>query len=347
MDQDGADALRRLRRAGVVAGLPEIKGIGVTLSPPIGRQQPIGSAAVGMGGCDASPEGHMRGHDQREFTGSSRRSEAWLGSGLGLRRRHHDAVCLQRPRAGFVELISEDFMIQTGELLNFLDRLRSAYPIALHGLSASLGSAEPLDEAYLGLLARLVERVDPVLVSDHLCWSRFGAHDSRGLLPLPFTEESARSIVSKIRRVQSRLDRRILVENVAGYPRSSSSSLTEWEFLALVAEEADCGILLDLNNVYVNARNLGFEPMSYLAALPPERIGQFHLSGNQDHRDLAPDTHDHPIVGTVWDLFRAAVRRFGPRPTIIERDDDITPLGTLLAEMRMAEEVLDAKSAVA
>ncbi|HET6371782.1 MAG TPA: DUF692 domain-containing protein [Candidatus Polarisedimenticolia bacterium] len=283
----------------------------------------------------------------RSAVASDRRTAEWLGCGLGLRREHHDAVLRERQRVGFFELISENFMIEGGKPLQVLERVRAVYPVALHGVSASLGSAEPLDALYLGRLARLVERVDPVIVSDHLCWSRIGGHSSHDLLPLPFTAESVQVTSANIRRVQDRLGRRILVENVSTYLRFSGSSLTEWEFVAAVAEEADCGILLDLNNVYVNARNHGFEPTTYLAALPPSRIGQYHLGGHQDHGDHVLDTHDHPIVGTVWDLYRAAVRRFGPRPTIIERDGDIPPLETLLAETHLAEEVLDASLAVA
>jgi hypothetical protein len=273
-------------------------------------------------------------------------SDARFGCGLGLRREHYDTVLQQRPRVAFFELISENFMVAGGRPMHVLDRVRADYPIALHGVSASLGSAEPIDADYLGRLADLVEHVDPVIVSDHLCWTRIGGHNSHDLLPVPFTDDAVRVTAANIRRVQDRLGRRILVENVSTYLRFSDSTLTEWEFVAAVADEADCGILLDINNVYVNGRNHGFDPENYLAGLPARRIGQFHLAGHQDHGNHLLDTHDHPVVDAVWDLYRSAVRRFGPRPTIIERDDNIPPFETLLAEARMAEEVFDATFAV-
>ncbi len=259
--------------------------------------------------------------------------------GLGLRREHYDLVLAERPAVPFFEVISENFMIEGGRPRQVLERVRTDYPIALHGVSASLGSAEPLNAAYLDRLARLVHEVQPIIVSDHLSWSRLGSHNSHDLLPLPFTQEAVRAASAKIRHMQDRLGRRILVENVSTYLRFSGSALTEWEFVAAVADEADCGILLDINNVYVNARNHGFDPASYLAGLPGDRIGQFHLAGHQDHGSHVLDTHDQPVVYAVWDLFHAAVQRFGPRPAIIERDDNVPPLNELLSESRRAGEV--------
>ncbi len=271
---------------------------------------------------------------------------AWSGCGTGLRREHYETVLRERPPVAFFEVISENFMVAGGRPQHVLDRVRADYPIALHGVSASLGSAEPLDGTYLDRLATLVGRVDPVIVSDHLCWTRLGTHNSHDLLPLPFTEEAVTVTAAKVRQVQERLGRRILVENVSTYLRFSGSALAEWEFVGAVAEEADCGLLLDVNNLYVNARNHGFDPEDYLAALPAGRIGQFHLAGHQDDGDRVLDTHDHPVVDAVWRLFRSAVARFGPRPTIIERDDRIPPFESLLAEVRTAQEVLDATLAV-
>ncbi|HET9299884.1 MAG TPA: DUF692 domain-containing protein [Candidatus Polarisedimenticolaceae bacterium] len=265
-----------------------------------------------------------------------------LGCGSGLHREHYAIVLQDRPPVRWFELISENFMVEGGRPRQVLERVRTDYPVALHGVSASLGSAEPLDPQYLERLAELVRRTDPVIVSDHLCWTRLGAHNSHDLLPLPFTEEAVGVAAAKIRRMQDRLGRQILVENVSTYLRFAGSTLTEWEFVAAVTEEADCGLLLDVNNVFVNARNHGFAPEDYLAGLPAGRVRQFHLAGHQDHGDHILDTHDGPIAGPVWDLFRSAVDRFGPQPTIIERDEDIPPLPVLLAEIAQAQEVLDA-----
>jgi uncharacterized protein (UPF0276 family) len=291
-------------------------------------------------------EHHMLEDPMPQFAEPARHARRLdLGCGTGLHREHYETVLEERPPVRWFELISENFMAQGGRPRQVLDRVRADYPVALHGVSASFGSAEPLDAAYLDLLADLVRRVEPVIVSDHLCWTRLGAHNSHDLLPLPFTEESVSVAASKIRTMQDRLGRRILVENVSTYLRFSNSTLTEWEYVVAVAEEADCGLLLDINNVYVNARNHGFAAEDYLAALPVERVQQFHLAGHDDCGDQVIDTHDRPIAGEVWDLFRAAVRRFGPLPTIIERDEDIPPLNALLKEVDQAQEVLDAAAA--
>jgi uncharacterized protein (UPF0276 family) len=214
--------------------------------------------------------------------------------------------------------------------------------VALHGVSLSLGSDEPIAPAYLDRLAALVEQVEPVIVSDHLCWTRLGAHNSHDLLPLPFTEEAVEVAAAKIRRVQERVGRRMLVENVSTYLRYRDSTMSEWEFVAAVAEAADCGLLLDINNIYVNGRNHGFDPQEYLDGLPVARVGQFHVAGHQDHGDVVLDTHDQPVTDEVWNLFGAAIRRFGALPTILERDDDIPPLAVVQEEAARAQEILDA-----
>jgi len=274
-----------------------------------------------------------------------RRGGPPVACGTGLHREHYETVLSDRPPVPWFELISENFMVEGGRPRHVLERVRADYPVALHGVSLSLGSAEPLDDSYLDRLATLVREVDPVVVSDHLCWTRLGAHNSHDLLPLPFTEDAVRVAAAKIRRVQDRLGRRMLVENVSTYLRFRDADLSEWEFVAAVAEEADCGLLLDINNVYVNARNHGFEPEAYLSALPPARVRQFHISGHEDLGDHVLDTHDRPIAEDVWSLFRAAVSRFGPRPTIIERDEQIPPFEAILSEMAQAQEVLDGGAA--
>jgi len=291
-------------------------------------------------------DGGARGAGPLSLPQGERTDRLQPGCGTGLHREHYEVVTSERPPVAFFELISENFMVEGGRPLAVLERVRADYPIALHGVSASLGSAEPLDDGYVDRLRRLVARTDPVIVSDHLCWTRLAGHNSHDLLPLPFTAETIRLVSGKIRRIQEALGRRILVENVSTYLRFAESAMTEWEFVSAVVDEADCGLLLDVNNVYVNARNHGFDPEEYFAGLPAHRIGQYHLAGHQDHGDHVLDTHDHPVAPRVWDLFRSAVRRFGPRPTILERDADIPPFHVLLEEINVAQEALDAAVAV-
>jgi uncharacterized protein (UPF0276 family) len=207
----------------------------------------------------------------------------------------------------------------------------------------SLGSAEPLDPGYLRRLKTLCDRIAPAIVSDHLCWSGLGGHNSHDLLPLPFTEEAIRVAAGKIRRAQDYLGRRILVENISSYLQHAASRLSEVDFLCAVAEEADCGILLDVNNLYVNARNHGLDPGRYLARIPAERVGEMHLAGHEDHGDLVIDTHDRPVSDDVWELYGEAVARFGAVPTLVEWDARIPPLPTVLAEARRAEGIQRAK----
>jgi uncharacterized protein len=266
---------------------------------------------------------------------------AGLGCGIGLHREHYDEVLAERPPVRWFELISDNFMVAGGRPRHVLERVRAGYPVALHGVSMSLGSDEPIDAGYLDRLAALVAEVEPLVVSDHLCWTRLSAHNSHDLLPLPFTEEAVAVAAAKIRRVQDRLGRRILVENVSTYLRFRGSTLSEWEFVAAVAEEADCGLLLDVNNVYINGRNHGFAAADYLAGLPAARVAQFHVAGHEDHGDHVLDTHDHPVAAEVWELFRQAVGRFGPLPTILERDDRVPPLPEVLAEAAVAQRILD------
>jgi hypothetical protein len=262
-----------------------------------------------------------------------------LGHGIGLRPPHYAAVIDQRPPVDWFEVISENFMVAGGNPRRVLREVRAHYPVVLHGVSLSLGSVDPLDEAYLDRLAALAAEIEPAWVSDHLCWSSFGGHTGHDLWPLPFTEESLAHVASRVSRVQERLGRRILVENVSSYLQFTSSALTEWQFLAELCARADCGLLLDVNNVYVSARNHGFSAEEFLNAIPPERVGQFHLAGHSDHGTHLLDTHDHPVCDPVWDLYRTAVARFGPVTTLIERDDHIPPLDELVAESHRAAEI--------
>ena len=258
------------------------------------------------------------------------------GCGIGLRREHYDLVLRERPAVAWFEVISENFMGEGGRPRHLLERVRENYPVALHGVSLSIGSAERVNPEYLRRLKELVDRVEPELVSDHLCWASLGGHNSHDLLPLPFTEEAVHTAAQKIRQVQEALGRSILVENISTYLEFAGTPLKEWEFLSAVVEEADCGVLLDVNNIYVNSRNHGFDPVDFIAGVPVGRVRQFHLAGHEDRGDVVIDTHDHPVPDPVWSLFRAAVRRFGPRPALIERDDRIPELHVLQAEAARA-----------
>ncbi len=269
------------------------------------------------------------------------------GCGLGLRQEHYEIVLRERPPVPWFEVISENFMGDGGRPLQILESVRENYPVALHGVSLSVGSQVGPRADHLAHLKSLVDRIEPAIVSDHLCWTGLGGHNSHDLLPLPYTEEAVAVAAANIRRVQDVLGRRILVENVSTYLEFASSTLREWEFLTAVAQEADCGILLDVNNVYVNARNHGFDPETFLAGIPPARVEQFHLAGHEDHGDYVIDTHDHPVRDEVWDLYERAVARFGPLPTLIERDEHVPELPELLREAQRAQNVLEGSHAAA
>jgi uncharacterized protein (UPF0276 family) len=269
-----------------------------------------------------------------------------LGHGIGLRPPHYPRILDGTARADWFEVISENFMIPGGRPLRVLERARAIAPVVLHGVSMNLGGTDPLDERHLDELDTLVRRFEPAWISEHLCWGAFGRHYAHDLLPLPFTEEALRQVASRIVHVQDRLGRRILIENVSSYVTFTHSTMSEWTFLGAVAEEADCEILLDVNNVYVSAVNHGFSAEEYIAGLPLGRIGQIHLAGHTDAGTHLIDTHDHPVPAPVWTLYHDAVRRFGPIPTLVEWDDRIPPFEELLAEADRARaleaEVLDA-----
>jgi uncharacterized protein len=263
----------------------------------------------------------------------------FLGHGVGLRPAHFPRLGDGTLRVDWFEAISENYMIAGGRPLAALEQARALAPLVLHGVSLSIGSTDPLDEAYLDALARLLERVEPAWISDHLCWSSVGGHYAHDLLPLPYTEEALAHVVGRIVAVQARLGRRILIENVSSYLTYTHSTIPEWEFLAAVADGADCGLLLDVNNVYVSANNHGFRPDAYLAGLPPARVGQIHLAGHTDMGAYLFDTHDGPVIEPVWDIYREAVRRFGRVSTLVEWDDHIPALEVVCAEAERARAV--------
>jgi uncharacterized protein (UPF0276 family) len=274
----------------------------------------------------------------------------YLGHGVGLRPTHFPRLWDGTATVDWFEAISENYMLDGGRPLAALERARARAPVVLHGVSLSIGSTDPLDRAYLGRLRALAGRIEPAWISDHLCWSSAGGHYAHDLLPLPFTEEALRHVVARVVEVQERLGRQLVLENVSSYLTWSHSALAEWAFLAAVAEDADCGLLLDVNNVYVSAVNHGFAPETYLAGLSTDRIAQIHLAGHTDMDGYLFDTHDGPVIDPVWDLYREAVRRFGRVSTLVEWDEHIPELDVVCAEAERARaveaEVLEALDAV-
>ncbi len=263
-----------------------------------------------------------------------------LGFGLGLRREHYRDVVEGGPQgAGWFEVISENFMVAGGNPRRVLERVRGDVPVVLHGVSLSIGSADPLDAAYLDRLDALARAVEPAWISDHLCWGTahgFNAHD---LLPLPYTAATLVHVAERVQAVQERLGRRILLENPSSYLAHRDDEMCEAEFLAELARRADCGILLDVNNVFVSAHNHGFDARAYLAALPGDRIGQIHLAGHSVEGELLIDTHDAPVRDEVWALYAEAIARFGPRATMIEWDAHVPTFPELIAELDRARAV--------
>src|SRR5687768_2363398 len=262
-----------------------------------------------------------------------------LGFGLGLRPVHYPEIFEGSPRVDWFEAISENYMVPGGRPLHALMRVRERWPVVLHGVSLSIGSTDPLDEDYLGRLKALADRVEPVLISDHLCWTGVSGINLHDLLPLPYTEEALGHVVERVLRVQERLGRRILLENVSSYVTFTQSAVPEWQFIAEVARRADCLLLLDVNNVYVSAFNHEFDPLAYLDAIPGERVRQIHLAGHENNGTHIIDTHDHPVIDPVWSLYAEAICRFGPVATMIERDDRIPPLSELESELDRARAV--------
>jgi len=272
---------------------------------------------------------------------------AHLGHGLGLRRQHYEHILAHRPRVDWFEILSENYMVPGGRPLAMLDRIRADYPMVMHGVSLSIGSSDPLDRDYLDALATLAERVEPAWISDHLCWTGVGGRNAHDLLPLPYTEEALAHVAGRILQVQDHLRRRIAIENVSSYLSFRHSTMSEWDFLAAVADRADCGILLDVNNVFVSSFNHDFDALAYLDAVPRERVWQFHLAGHSDRGDYLLDTHDHPVRPEVWALYAEACLRFGRVSTLLERDDHIPELPELLLELEQARTIQESVLAAA
>ena len=272
-------------------------------------------------------------------------SAPFLGVGVGLRPAHYPEI-LADPRAAalgvdWFEAISENYMVPGGRPPRVLRELRAHFPLTLHGVSLNIGSIDPLDDAYLDRLDALARSVDAVALSDHLCWTGVDGRSFHDLLPLPLTEATLMHVAERVARVQDRLGRRIALENASTYARFADDEMPEWELLAGIAERADCGILLDVNNVYVSAHNHGFDAAAYLDAIPAERVTQIHLAGPSEAGELLIDTHDSPVRDEVWALYERAIRRLGPVSTLIEWDERIPPFAELAAEAARARAILE------
>jgi uncharacterized protein (UPF0276 family) len=269
---------------------------------------------------------------------------ALSGYGLGLRRAHYDSFLSGDVPVDFVEVISENYMVDGGNPLRVLESVREQTPVILHGVSMSIGSADGLDSDYLLRLKKLAARIEPLWVSDHICWTRTSAHNSHDLLPLPYTREALQVVCDNVEQAQETLGRELVLENPSSYLTFSGDEMTEWEFIAAIAERSGCQLLLDFNNVVVSAHNHGFSADDYVAGLPLERVRQVHLAGHTDG-DIKIDTHDQPVSNATWDLYARSKPLLGDVAVMIERDDNIPSLDELLEELVIARNLDDAASA--
>jgi hypothetical protein len=261
------------------------------------------------------------------------------GFGLGLRIPHFQNYLTEAVPVDFIEIISENFMGAGGRPIHVLDEVRDRWPVAMHGVSMSIGSADGIRSEYLARLKALADRIQPLWVSDHLSWSRVGEVNSHDLLPLPFTEEALNTVCANIEHVQDALERPLVLENPSTYLTFADDQMTEWAFLAEMTKRTGCYLLLDVNNIYVSGTNNGFDPYDYLAGVPADRVRQIHLAGHSQGQGRLIDTHDEPVPDPVWDLFARIYPRLGPVATMIERDDNIPPLQDMLDELDVARRI--------
>ena len=259
-----------------------------------------------------------------------------LGFGLGLRSTYYQAILEQRPAIDWFEIVSENYLVAGGKALYFLDAIGEQYPLVMHGVSLSIGGPHELDRDYLRQLKHLAARVQPAWISDHLCWSRGNAHQLHDLLPLPYTEESLQHVAARVRQVQDVIERPLVLENVSSYLRCADDQFSEWQFLAALSELSGCELLLDVNNVYVSARNHDFDAWTFISSLPKQRIRQLHLAGHSDYGSYLIDTHDQPVSDPVWQLYQRTLEHLGPVSTLLERDDHFPDLDVLLDELNTA-----------
>lgn len=265
-----------------------------------------------------------------------------LGFGLGLRKEHYNTIIDTSPDVDWFEILTENYLVDGGKPLHFLDQICEKYPVVMHGVSMSLGSNDPLDMDYMQQVKGLAARTNARWVSDHMCFTGVDGINAHDLLPLPCNEETIKHVSNKIKQAQDFLGRQILVENASTYITYKQSDMTEWEFTAAVAEESDSLILLDVNNIYVSAYNHGFDPLEYLDGIPAERVQQHHIAGHSQYDGYIIDTHDNDVVQGVWDLYAEAIKRYGEVSVMIERDDNIPELPELLAELQIARDVFNA-----
>jgi uncharacterized protein len=263
-----------------------------------------------------------------------------LGLGVGLRNQHFNYLMQNEPDVAWFEIISENFIDNHGYARRVLERVRSLRPVVMHGVSLSVGSTDPLDREYLKGLKSLAEFVRPAWVSDHLCWTGVAGVNTHDLLPMPLNEESLRHVAARIRQVQDYLERPLVLENPSTYLEFKESTIPEWEFLSHLVRETGCGLLLDVNNVYVSAHNHGFDPEQYIRSLPRESVVQIHLAGPTDCGRYLVDTHDQPVPARVWELYRLAQELTGGVSTLLEWDANIPDFTELVAELRKADAVL-------
>jgi uncharacterized protein (UPF0276 family) len=265
----------------------------------------------------------------------------YLGFGLGLRAQHYSEILDGDPAVDWFEAISENYMVPGGQPLRILDRIRARYPIVLHGVSLSIASTTPFNPEYLADLKALADRVQPTFVSDHLCWTGVHGVNLHDLLPIPYTREALDHIVARVQHVQDYLKRPLALENVSTYVQFAHSEMPEWEFISELTKRTGCWLVFDVNNVFVSAFNHEYDAHAFIEGIPADRVVQFHLAGHEDNMTHIIDTHDALVPEPVWDLYRAAVRRFGPVSTIIERDDNIPPLAELVAELGVARSIAE------
>jgi len=263
----------------------------------------------------------------------------FLGFGLGLRPQHYAEILDGSPEIDWFEVISENYMIPGGQPMRMLDRICERYHVVMHGVSMSIASTSPLDMDYLRQLKALAQRVKPVWISDHLCWTGVHGVNLHDLLPIPYTKEALAHVVDRVNQVQDLLDRPFTLENVSSYLTFGQSEMSEWDFVSEVSTRTGCWLLFDVNNVYVSAFNHDFSADEFLNGVPKDRIVQFHVAGHSHEETHIIDTHDHPVCEEVWDLYRKAVQTFGPVSTMIERDDNIPPLAELVDELNHARAI--------
>lgn len=271
-------------------------------------------------------------------------STALSGFGLGLRPEHYADFITQKQPLEWLEILSDNYLVAGGKPLFYLDKIRRDYPVVMHGVAMNIGSLDPLDYNYLSAIKQLAKRVEPVLISDHLCWTGVHKQHLHDLLPLPYTDECINHVAGRILQIQDFLGRRLVIENLSSYLQSNTG-MSEWEFISSICQQADCDLLLDINNIFVSSHNHGFDPLDYIHGIPAQRVRQIHLAGHSQHENYLIDTHDQPICDEVWQLYQQAIHHLGFIPTMIERDGNIPPLPELLTEINHARKIVEVHNA--